>query len=384
MLKPGKGQRPGKGKWARSQSFLEKLAFFTHNGPLQQKSHLKAAMEEKAAPTPMLRADPEVVVETLGAHRLKNMLRNMLLIRQFEARCEASYLQGKIGGFLHLYSGQEAIQTAALEALGPKHWYSASYRCHALALLLGETPRVLMAELFGRATGNAKGRGGSMHLYSDRLLGGFGIVGGQVPIATGAAFSCKYLEKTEEISVCFLGDGAVAQGVFHEALNLASLWSLPCLYIVENNHWSMGTPPYRTLADPEHFLQKAAASYNIDYFRLDGLDVIQSYGGFCEAYQTLLSKKRPVLVECMTERFKGHSISDPGLYRTKEALQKCLAEDPIPKLVAVLQGRGWLTEEEYASLERTCYEEVSTAAQQAEHEPWPEVSQLEEGVYADT
>ena len=175
------------------------------------------------------------IIKTLGKEKLLENLRKMLLIRNFEIRAESAYQQGFIGGFFHSYIGQEAIQTAAIEAFGIQHWYTTTYRCHALALLLGAHPNELMAELYGRATGNAKGRGGSMHFFTERLLGGFGIVGGHIPVATGAAFSIKYKEEKEKIAVCFLGDGAVAQGAFHESLNLASLWSLPCIYVIENN-----------------------------------------------------------------------------------------------------------------------------------------------------
>ena len=182
----------------------------------------------------------EEVVKKLGKEALIENLRKMLLIRNFEIRAESAYQQGKIGGFFHAYIGQEAVQTAALQAMGQENWWATSYRCHALALLLGATPNEIMAELYGRSTGNAKGRGGSMHLYTKRLLGGFGIVGGQIPVATGAAFTIKY-KKQNEVSVCFLGDGAVAQGAFHESLNLAALWDLPCIYVIENNKWGMGT-----------------------------------------------------------------------------------------------------------------------------------------------
>src|SRR5690348_8122811 len=188
------------------------------------------------------------VVADLGKERLLEELRRMLLIRNFEVRAEAAYLQGKIVGFFHSYMGQEAVQTAAVAVMGLDQWWSTSYRCHALAILLGAPVQELMAELFGRATGNAKGRGGSMHFFTERLLGGFGIVGGQIPIGTGAAFTIKYLkslglEKSDssKVSVCFFGDGAVAQGSFHESLNLAALWDLPCIYVIENNVWGMGT-----------------------------------------------------------------------------------------------------------------------------------------------
>lgn len=318
----------------------------------------------------------------LGKERVKKMLQSMLTIRNFELRAENAYQQGKVGGFLHLYIGQEAIQTSLIEAIGVNHWFAASYRCHALALLLGEDPSSLMKELFGKKGGNAQGRGGSMHLYSKRMLGGFGIVGGQISIATGAAFTCKYLEKKEEIAVSFFGDGAVAQGAFHESLNLASLLSLPCLYVIENNKWSMGTPLFRTIANHKYFAQKAAESYDIRYMKLDGMDIFSCYEGFKEAYAHILSTGRPMLVECMTERFRGHSISDPGHYRSKEELKKCMERDPLHLCKTLLISCGWLTEDEYKEMDAESRKIVIRAVQDAEEEAWPDPASLETDVFA--
>ncbi len=327
-------------------------------------------------------ANADAVASELGKEALLAMFRQMLLIRQFELRAETGYQQGKIGGFLHLYIGQEAIQTAAVKAIGTENWWLTTYRCHALALLLGETPHSLLAELYGRATGNARGRGGSMHLYSRKMLGGFAIVGGGIPVSTGAALSCKYLKKENEISISFFGDGAAAQGVFHESLNIASMWSLPCLYVVENNKWSMGTPLCRTLAKYDQFFEEAAKSYDIRYLRLDGMDLLQCYAGFAEAHRHILKEQRPVLVECHTERFRGHSISDPGLYRTKEHLKACMERDPIVIMKNDLYSRQWLTEEMYAAMERSCRDEIAAASAAAEADPWPDPAELEEGVFA--
>lgn len=213
----------------------------------------------------------------------------MLKIRNFETRAESAYQQGHIGGFFHSYIGQEAIQTAALTVLGPNHWFATTYRCHALALLLGVDPKSIMAELYGKATGNAKGRGGSMHLYSDRLLGGFGIVGGQIPIATGAAFRTKYLGITNEITLCFMGEGAVPQGSFHESLNLAALWGLPCVYIIENNRWGMGTYYKRAIANADHFSEKVATAYGIKSYYVDGMNFLTA----------IVSLKKPLTNRCV-------------------------------------------------------------------------------------
>ena len=195
-----------------------------------------------SVPHHFFKVDRQEGHKKIGTDILKESLRQMLLIRNFELRAEAAYQQGKIGGFFHSYIGQEAIQTAAVQALGPKQLVDRPLiAAMPLALLLGATPNELMAELFGGSTGNAKGRGGSMHFFTDRLLGGFGIVTGQVPIATGAAFTLNIKGLKDEVAICFLGDGAVPQGAFHESLNLASLWNLPCIYVIENNQWGMGT-----------------------------------------------------------------------------------------------------------------------------------------------
>lgn len=317
----------------------------------------------------------------IGPHTLLSALEQMLLIRHFETRGEAAYQQGKVGGFFHSYSGQEAIQTACIAVAGTSHWYTTTYRCHALALLLGVDPNAAMAELYGKVTGNAKGRGGSMHLYADRLLGGLAIVGGHVPIATGAAFSLKYLHDKEHVSFCFLGEGAVVQGAVHESLNLASLWNLPCIYVIENNQWGMGTAVARALSI-HPIGEKLAIPYNISSYTLHGLDFLHCYAGFQAALQEVLTTSRPVLIEAITERFRGHSISDPALYRSKEELQKILAEDPIHRLKTLLLQEKWLKEEEFLTIDKRAKERILAAMQFAEESPWPDPISVEEGVMA--
>lgn len=308
-------------------------------------------------------------------------LKKMFLIRQFEQRAEAAYLQGKIGGFFHSYIGQEAIQVAAVDAFGVNNWYVTTYRCHALALLLGATPNELMAELFGRATGNAKGRGGSMHFFTERLLGGFGIVGGHLPIAIGAAFSLKYQEKKREIAVCFLGDGAVAQGAFHESLNLASLFQLPIIFIIENNLFGMGTAVKRALC-AERLAEEFAPAYRMKGYTFDGTDYVGCYHGFKEALEEVFTTGKPVLIEAIAERFRGHSISDPGLYRSKEALSLAMQKDPIVRLSAQLLKEKALDKERLAAFEKEAREQALSALQFAEESPWPSPEELEQDVYA--
>lgn len=327
------------------------------------------------------KVDRQAVLKQLGKEALIECLKQMLLIRNFELRAEAAYQQGKIGGFFHSYIGQEAIQTACVKALGQNNWYSASYRCHALALLLGATPNELMAELFGRSTGNAKGRGGSMHFFTERLLGGFGIVAGQVPIATGAAFTLKYRDVKDEVAICFLGDGAVPQGAFHESLNLASLWNLPCIYVIENNLWGMGTAVEKAVCVPR-LAEDKAAGYNMKGYTFDGMDFFNCYGGFAHLFQEVKKTQRPVLVEVITERFKGHSISDPGLYRSKECMKEIAKRDPLILMQEVLVKEKFVDEEQVKAIDKACREIVLASLEFAEKSPWPDPVTLEEDVFA--
>lgn len=326
-------------------------------------------------------SDTKKIISELGKEKLLENLRRMLLIRNFEVRAESAYQQGKVGGFFHAYIGQEAVQTAAYQVLGPNNWYITSYRCHALALLTGATPNELMAELYGKITGNAKGRGGSMHFFTERLLGGFGIVGDQVPIAIGAAFTCKYTGKKDELSICFLGDGAVAQGAFHESLNLASLWNLPCIIVIENNLWGMGTSVKRAIA-AERLAEDIAPAYKMKGYTFDGMDFFNCYAGFEHVAKEVLTTSRPVLVEVITERFRGHSISDPGLYRTKDALKECMQRDPIILMQNALSEAGILTDEEFKEMDKQEREIVLQSMKFAEDSAWPDPITLEEGVYA--
>ncbi len=326
-------------------------------------------------------SDSERILRELGPERLKGILTQMLLIRHFETRGEVAYQHGKVGGFYHSYAGQEAIQVGCVAASGTKHWYTTTYRCHALALLLGASPDAMMAELYGRSTGVAKGLGGSMHMYADHLLGGLAIVGGHVPVATGAAFSIKYLKQKDLASFCFLGEGAVVQGAVHESLNLAALWNLPCLYVIENNQWGMGTAVRRAVA-VNPIGENVAKAYGIKSYTFDGMDFFQCYGGFQAALGEVLSTSRPVLIEAVTERFRGHSISDPAVYRTKECLQKTMERDPILSLKEKLLEKKIITEESYSQMDQEAKEIVLAAMKFAEESPWPDPIHLEEGVFA--
>lgn len=331
-------------------------------------------------------SNPSEIAKQLGKDVLTDVLKRMLLIRNFEIRAETAYQMGKIGGFFHAYIGQEAVQTAAILAAGQDQWWVTTYRCHALALLLGATPNEVMAELYGKANGNALGRGGSMHLFTDRLLGGHGIVGGQIPVGTGAAFAIKYrqkmgLEGGPKASFCFMGDGAVAQGSFHESLNLAALWDLPCVYVIENNQWGMGTHVKRALS-VDNIAETKAPGYNMKGYSLDGMDFFNCYAGFKHIYEEVVKTSRPVLVEVFTERFRGHSISDPGLYRTKESLSKCMERDPILILSKVMKDHGMLTDEQFEKYDDEAKAIAIESMKHADSSPWPDVSTLEEDVFA--
>jgi len=320
-------------------------------------------------------------IKRLDKNNLIDTLKRMLTIRNFEIRAESAYQQGKVGGFFHAYMGQEAIQTAAVDAIGIRdNWWITTYRCHALAYLLGAHPNEMMAELYGKITGNALGRGGSMHLYADRLLGGFGIVGGHVPIATGAAFSLKY-QKQNGVALCFLGDGAVAQGAVHESLNLASLWDLPCIYVIENNRWGMGTAVDRAIC-VQPIAQNLSKSYDIASYTFDGMDYFSCYNGFHHVHEEVKKIGRPVLVEAVTERFRGHSISDPGLYRSKQELAEAKSRDPIFLFGEKLKAYQIITQEHIDELGKQQKKLIMASIKFAEDSPHPDPITLEEGVFA--
>lgn len=322
------------------------------------------------------------VLKKIGKERALEALKQMLLIRNLEVRGESAYQHGLVGGFYHAYSGQEAIQVAAVQVFGLNNWYTTTYRCHALALLLGVTPEEIMAELYGKETGNARGRGGSMHLFAEHLLGGFGIVGGHMPIAAGAAFSSKYL-KNGKLSICFLGEGAVAQGAFHETLNMASLWDLPLVCIIENNQWGMGTHVERAISVAK-IAEKQAPSYDMKGYTIDGMCYFSCYEGFSHIYEEVKKRGRPVLIECVCERFKGHSISDPGLYRSKEKLKEAMKKDPITYLGSCLEKFGIVSAEQIKEIDREQKAKVIEAMEYAKNSPEPSLATLEEGVYAES
>jgi pyruvate dehydrogenase E1 component alpha subunit len=331
----------------------------------------------------LIRIDPVAVRAEIGKERLLKMYRQMLLIREFEEQAELAYKAKLIAGFLHLYIGQEAVATGFYEHLDAKKDYSlTSYRCHAQALLLGLDPKELMAELYGKVTGNVKGKGGSMHFFSKEkgYLGGHGIVGGQIPVGTGAAFSAKY-RNTGGVSVTFMGDGATPQGTFHESLNMASLWSLPAVYVIENNMYGMGTACSRAVA-VENIAEAKAPGYNMQAFTFDGLDLLASWKVAQQAI-AVARAGRPVLIEAKTYRYRGHSVSDAGLYRTKEEMERYRALDPIERVKKHLIEARWLDEAGAESLYEAVREQVAEAKQFSADSPEPPATDLAKNVYAE-
>ncbi len=315
---------------------------------------------------------------------LHRMLRMMLLGRRFEESTAEAYALGKIGGFCHLYIGQEAVAIGALSALRDDDYAIAAYRDHVQALSKGMSPREVMAELYGRVDGCSGGKGGSMHLYSaeKNFLGGWGIVGGQIPLATGVGWTIKY-RKQDRVCICFFGEAAVNQGAFHEALNMAALWQLPVIFIVENNRFGMGTA-WERVASLYDIAQKACA-YAMPSLAIDGMDVLEVRGHVQDAIDRARENGTPTLIEAKTYRFVGHSMSDPvhGVYRTKDDVEKAKETDPIKRFIDQLRENDLLTDDELAAMDAEVQSEVDDAEEFADNSPEPPDEALYEHVYAD-
>jgi pyruvate dehydrogenase E1 component alpha subunit len=301
------------------------------------------------------------------AEELRPLYRQMLAIRRMEEAAAKAYSQGKIGGFLHLIIGQEAVCVGSIAALEPKDYVVATYREHGHAYAKGVAARPIMAELYGKKTGLVRGLGGSMHLFdkSKNFLGGYGIVGGHVPIAAGAAFAAKY-RGDDAVTLCFFGEGASTIGGFAEGLALAALWKLPVVMICENNQYSMGTPLYRSLAVEDVSLRALAHGMARD--RFDGDDVIKVKRRIAEAVERARTTGEPTLIEVVTYRFRGHSMSDPGLYRTKEEVEEWKRRDPLNRSRARLTELG-MAEDELEALEAEVKGEIEDAVKFAEESP---------------
>ena len=312
---------------------------------------------------------------------LLDYYRQMLLIRRFEERTAQAYTQARIGGYCHLNLGEEATIVGLMTALQERDYLFTNYREHGYAIAKGIHPRRVMAELYGRSTGVSKGWGGSMHLFDAeaRLLGGYGIVGGQLPLAVGAALAITY-RGSDEIVMCQMGDGTTNIGAFHESLNIASLWNLPVIFVVINNFTGMGTPVERSSAEPE--LYKRGSAYRIEGVRVDGRDVLAVRDTATTLVERARSEHRPFLLEAFSYRMKGHSVVDPAKYRTKEEAEEALANDPIAMFEERLTEAGILTDEIKKEIAESVKAEVADAADFAENSPHPEVSTLFDYTYA--
>ena len=315
----------------------------------------------------------------------RELLREMLLMRRFEERVAEAYALGKIGGFCHLYIGQEAVGAGAISALREDDYVIGSYREHGQALAKGIPPRAIMAELFGRADGCCKGKGGSMHLFDRNVnfLGGHGIVGGHIPIATGAGFAIKY-RGGDQVCVCFFGEAAVNNGAFHEALNMAALWKLPVIYLIENNRYGMGTALERASAVND--IAERACSYDMPNEVVDGQNVMAVREATMRAVERARREHTPTLLEVRTYRFMGHSMSDAvsGTYRTKEELDENLKRDPIALLRAEMEKNGEWSAAEMTKLDDELKAIVEDAWQFADASPEPPLASLYEDILVDS
>jgi pyruvate dehydrogenase E1 component alpha subunit len=306
--------------------------------------------------------------------------KDMLLIRKFEEKTGQLYIQQKFGGFCHLYIGQEAIAVGTASACRPDDKHMTAYRDHAHPIALGTDPRVLMAELYGRSTGCSKGKGGSMHFFdkSKNFMGGHGIVGAQIPMGTGVAFAEKY-NNTDNVAFVSMGDGAVRQGALHETFNMAMLWKLPVIFIIENNNYAMGTSVERTTNVQD--LSKIGLSYEMPSKIVNGMSPEDVHNAIEEAASRARRGDGPTLLDIRTYRYKGHSMSDPQKYRTKDEVNQWMEKDPIEHCLEVIKKNKWLSEQEIQDISDWVKKEVEESVTFAEESPYPDASEIYQDVY---
>lgn len=313
---------------------------------------------------------------------LLRLLNQMLLIRRFEEKAAQMYGLQKIGGFCHLYIGQEASGVGAITTLDlTKDYVLTAYRDHGIALAMGMEPKALMAELYGKSNGCSKGKGGSMHFFDKKrhFLGGNGIVGAHIPLATGVGLKIRN-KKEKGVVLCFFGDGAIHQGSFHESLNMAKIWSLPVLYICENNQYGMGTDFRRVSAVTD--FSALGASYGIKGIQTNGMDVLEVYDTVAKEVERIRTDQIPGFLEIKTYRYKGHSMSDPAKYRTKDELDSYRLQDPILLLKALMLEQSKLTDAEFAEIDTDIRKVCDDAIVFAEKSDEPQLQELFEDVYA--
>jgi pyruvate dehydrogenase E1 component alpha subunit len=310
----------------------------------------------------------------------REWLETMTLIRRFEERAGEMYARAKIGGFLHLSIGEEATIVGSARALRDTDYLISTYRSHGHALVRGTPPENVMAELFGRVDGICHGRGGSMHMFdlARRFMGGYGIVGGNLPIAAGIALSSDYSQR-DEVTLCQFGDGASNQGTFGETLNLAALWRLPVVFMVTNNQFGMGTALGRHSAVTD--LQRKGESLGVPGVRCDGMDVVETHAVVAETVERVREERRPLLIEAVTYRFRGHSMADPEQYRSKEEVEAWRQRDPVPTFGERLLAEGVLTREDLDTIDVTALARVDAAVEFADASPFPQPSELFDDIY---
>lgn len=305
---------------------------------------------------------------------------SILLMRKFEEKCGHLYIQQKFGGFCHLYIGQEAILAGMVSAMAKDDRVITAYRDHAHPLALGTDPKRVMAELYGKTTGTSKGKGGSMHMFDKErnLFGGHGIVGGQIPLGAGIAFADRYRGE-KHVTYCFMGDGAVRQGSLHETFNMAMVWKLPVVFVIENNNYAMGTSVKRT--SNVHDLSKLGLSYEMPSASVDGMNCEAVHHGFAKAAEHARNGEGPYLLEMRTYRYKGHSMSDPMKYRTKDELKEYQEQDPLTITAKVIEDNKWMSEKEFKAMDEKIKEIVEESVKFADESPDPKPEELYEDVY---
>jgi pyruvate dehydrogenase E1 component alpha subunit len=310
----------------------------------------------------------------------ETVLAKMMLIRRFEERAGEMYAKAKVGGFLHLCIGEEATVVGGTQALRETDYLMSTYREHGQALARGTDPKVVMAELFGRETGCSKGRGGSMHLFDwdRRFLGGYGIVGGSLPLSAGVALACDYLE-TEDVILSMMGDGATNQGTFSETMNLAALWKLPVVFVIINNQFGMGTALHRHSAVTD--LSLKSEGFGVPGTRCDGMDVLDVHSVVTDALKSAREDRQPQLVEAVTYRYRGHSMADPEEYRSKEEVEEWRQRDPIKAFADRLVDEGMLTEDDVKEFDEKAIEVVDEAVKFADNSPFPDLDSLYDDIY---
>jgi pyruvate dehydrogenase E1 component alpha subunit len=342
-------------------------------------------LDDETAEPPAITAERKQAQKSrladIDRETLVDIYHQMILCRRFEEKSAEAYSAGKIGGFCHLYIGQEAVAIGSISAIRKDDYVLTSYREHAHAIAKGMSPDAVMAELFGKATGCSKGKGGSMHMFDKELgfLGGHAIVGGQIPLATGVAFAAKY-KGTDQVTLCYFGEAAVNQGAFHESLNMAQLWKLPCIYICENNQYGMGTSLQRAMS--LHDVSQKAYAYEMASEIVDGMDVLAVREATMRAVERARKESLPTLLEVRTYRFMGHSMSDPGNYRTRAEIEKHQERDPIKLFSASLKEEGVLSDAEFQQIEQQVKEQVEKALKFADESPLPDPKELYTDIYA--